>query len=55
MTHYRAGGQREASVLVGIQVPDSELAEIEAALDGCGYEYSCLKSNAAYNMLFEDN
>jgi threonine dehydratase len=55
MTHYRAGGQREASVLVGIQVPDSELAEIEAALDGCGYEYSCLQSNAAYNMLFEDN
>jgi len=55
MTHYRAGGQREASVLVGIQVPDSELSEIEAALDGCGYEYSCLQSNAAYNMLFEDN
>ncbi len=55
MTHYRAGGQREASVLVGIQVPDNELAEIEASLDGCGYEYSCLQSNAAYNMLFEDD
>jgi threonine dehydratase len=54
MTHYRAGGQREATVLVGIQVPDEELKDLESALDGCGYEYSYLKNNRAYNMLFDE-
>ncbi|MBO8590080.1 threonine ammonia-lyase, biosynthetic, partial [Staphylococcus aureus] len=37
--HYRAQGETGANVLVGIQVPDSEIGEFQGRADNLGYEY----------------
>uniref|UniRef100_A0A803P3Y1 Threonine dehydratase n=1 Tax=Cannabis sativa TaxID=3483 RepID=A0A803P3Y1_CANSA len=40
--HYRGQGETGANVLVGIQVPSSEMDEFHSRADGVGYEYIVL-------------
>ncbi|MCL7050722.1 hypothetical protein MKW94_003174 [Papaver nudicaule] len=51
--HYRAQGETGANVLVGIQVPSSEMDEYRVCVDNLGYEYTDEMSNAAYRLLMQ--
>ncbi|KAI3954805.1 hypothetical protein MKW98_002911 [Papaver atlanticum] len=51
--HYRAQGETGANVLVGIQVPSSEMYEFRVCVDNLGYEYTDEMSNAAFRLLMQ--
>ncbi|KAI3861100.1 hypothetical protein MKX03_002158 [Papaver bracteatum] len=51
--HYRAQGETGANVLVGIQVPSSEMYEFRVCVDNLGYEYTDEMSNAAFMLLMQ--
>ncbi|OVA19456.1 Threonine dehydratase [Macleaya cordata] len=51
--HYRAQGETGANVLVGIQVPSSEMDEFRGCVDSLGYEYTDEMSNAAFRLLMQ--
>ena len=46
--HYRNAGTREASVLVGFEVPWAQRGEFHAVLDGVGYPYSDKSGSFAF-------
>ncbi len=48
--HYRNHGADYGRVLVGMQVPPAEKAELRAFLDGLGYHYVDETGNPAYRM-----
>jgi threonine dehydratase len=48
--HYRNHGSDYGRVLVGIQAPDDQLAELRAHLDRLGFEYSEESGNPAYAL-----
>ncbi|XP_068635744.1 threonine dehydratase 1 biosynthetic, chloroplastic-like [Aristolochia californica] len=49
--HYRAQGETGANVLVGIQVPSSEMEEFQKRASNLGYEYALEMNNEAYQLL----
>ncbi|GAB4856522.1 Threonine dehydratase biosynthetic, chloroplastic [Ancistrocladus abbreviatus] len=49
--HYRAQGETGANVLVGIQVPPSEMVEFRYRADNLGYLYALETSNEVYEIL----
>ena len=49
--HYRGQGEAGANVLVGIQVPETEMTEFKRRADALGYEYAVETSNKAYLLL----
>ena len=49
--HYREQGETGANVLVGIQVPETEMTEFKRRADALGYEYAVETSNKAYLLL----
>ncbi|KAG9445429.1 hypothetical protein H6P81_016769 [Aristolochia fimbriata] len=49
--HYRAQGETGANVLVGIQVPLSEMAEFEDRATNLGYQYALEMNNEAFQLL----
>ncbi|XXG86062.1 hypothetical protein AAC387_Pa11g1037 [Persea americana] len=49
--HYRAQGETEASVLVAIQVPDSEVGEFLGRANYLGYKYELEMNNDALRLL----
>ncbi|XP_071697615.1 threonine dehydratase 1 biosynthetic, chloroplastic-like [Rutidosis leptorrhynchoides] len=49
--HYRAQGEAGANVLVGIQVPSSELNEFKYHANNLGYEYELETDNEAFQLL----
>ncbi|KAI3937412.1 hypothetical protein MKX01_040078 [Papaver californicum] len=51
--HYRAQGETGANVLVGIQVPSSEMYEFRVCVNNLGYEYTDEMSNAAFRLLMQ--
>ena len=50
MFHYRNHGAAYGRVIVGIQVPESERAEIPAFLEDIGYHYWEESDNSAYKL-----
>ena len=48
--HYRNHGSAYGRVLVGIQVPDTQLDEFQIFLDNLGYQYWNENNNAAYQL-----
>lgn len=48
--HYRNHGSAYGRVLAGVQVPDSELVEFHAFLNGLGYRWHDESGNAAYRF-----
>ena len=48
--HYRNHGADYGRVLVGMQVPDGDMAEFQAFLDGLGYAYWEETENPAYKL-----
>jgi threonine dehydratase len=48
--HYRNHGSDYGRVLVGIQVPDAELADLESHLDQLGFDYADESDNPAFAM-----
>ncbi|KAJ8534012.1 hypothetical protein K7X08_007336 [Anisodus acutangulus] len=49
--HYRAQGDTGANVLVGIQVPQDEVAEFQGRADSLGYEYAVESLNEAFQLI----
>ncbi|CAM8964619.1 unnamed protein product [Rhodiola kirilowii] len=49
--HYRAQGEVGANVLVGIQVPKSEMDEFMWRADQLGYQYTVESDNEAFQLL----
>ncbi|XP_077215022.1 threonine dehydratase 1 biosynthetic, chloroplastic-like [Tasmannia lanceolata] len=49
--HYRAQGDIGANVLVGIQVPSSDMDEFKDLANNLGYEYALEMDNEAYRLL----
>ncbi|XP_068638284.1 threonine dehydratase 1 biosynthetic, chloroplastic-like [Aristolochia californica] len=49
--HYRAQGDTGANVLVGIQVPASEMDEFQEHARNLGYEYALEMNNEAFHLL----
>lgn len=49
--HYRAQGETGANVLVGIQVPSSEVDEFHDSANSLGYEYALETSNESFRLL----
>ncbi|KAK4345758.1 hypothetical protein RND71_035934 [Anisodus tanguticus] len=49
--HYRAQGDTGANVLVGIQVPQDEVAEFHGRADSLGYEYAVESLNEAFQLI----
>ncbi|GAB2300638.1 Threonine dehydratase biosynthetic, chloroplastic [Dionaea muscipula] len=49
--HYRAQGDTGANVLVGIQVPQSEMNEFRDRADALGYIYAVETDNEVYEIL----
>jgi threonine dehydratase len=50
MFHYRNHGAADGRVLVGLQVPEDELALLNEALDGIGYPYWHASDDPAYRL-----
>ncbi|MNE70943.1 threonine dehydratase [compost metagenome] len=50
MFHYRNHGAADGRVLVGLQVPEDDLALLTEALDGIGYPYWCASDDPAYKL-----
>ncbi|HCL3855410.1 TPA: threonine ammonia-lyase, biosynthetic, partial [Pseudomonas aeruginosa] len=48
--HYRNHGAADGRVLAGLQVPDEERGELEAALQAIGYPYWEETHNPAYRL-----
>jgi threonine dehydratase len=48
--HYRNHGADFGRVLAGFEVPDGEMGDFEAFLEGLGYRYQREAENAAYEM-----
>lgn len=48
--HYRNHGAADGRVLAGLQVPDEERGELEAALQVIGYPYWEETHNPAYRL-----
>uniref|UniRef100_A0A7N1A940 ACT-like domain-containing protein n=1 Tax=Kalanchoe fedtschenkoi TaxID=63787 RepID=A0A7N1A940_KALFE len=51
--HYRAQGEVGANVLVGIQVPKSEMDEFMRRADQLGYQYTIESDNEAFQLLMQ--
>ncbi|KAG9449536.1 hypothetical protein H6P81_009501 [Aristolochia fimbriata] len=51
LLHYRAQGDTGANVLVGIQVPSSEMEEFQVRALNLGYEYALEMDNEAFQLL----
>ena len=51
--HYRNHGSDYGRVLVGLQVPDAELAECRTSLADVGYEFSEQTENPAYRIFLQ--
>ncbi|KMT06426.1 hypothetical protein BVRB_7g161000 [Beta vulgaris subsp. vulgaris] len=49
--HYRAQGEAGANVLVGIQVPSSEMDEFRERADNIGFIYAIESGNEVYDVL----
>ncbi|KAL1815892.1 hypothetical protein ACET3Z_018466 [Daucus carota] len=49
--HYRTQGEAGANVLVGIQVPSTEMAEFHIRANNLGYSYTVENSNNAFQLL----
>ena len=49
--HYRNHGAAYGRILVGIQVPDHELEELNAVIDKLGYVYYDESNNPAYRLM----
>nr|WKJ88505.1 threonine dehydratase [Amaranthus hypochondriacus]WLW26940.1 threonine dehydratase [Amaranthus hypochondriacus] len=49
--HYRAQGEAGANVLVGIQVPSSDIDEFRERADNLGYMYAIESDNEVYDVL----
>ncbi|XP_062117431.1 threonine dehydratase biosynthetic, chloroplastic isoform X2 [Humulus lupulus] len=49
--HYRGQGETGANVLVGIQVPSSEMDEFHSRADGVGYEYIVVTNDCDFRLL----
>lgn len=49
--HYRGEGETGANVLVGIQVPSSEMDEFRHRADGLGYEYTVVTHDGHFRLL----
>lgn len=49
--HYRAQGESGANVLVGFQIPISEMEEFQSRANGLGYSYMEETSNYAFQLL----
>ncbi|KAI4348971.1 hypothetical protein L6164_009630 [Bauhinia variegata] len=49
--HYRGQGESGANVLVGIQVPASEMDEFRDRADHLGYEYTVVNNDAYFQLL----
>ncbi|XP_021857941.1 threonine dehydratase 1 biosynthetic, chloroplastic isoform X1 [Spinacia oleracea] len=49
--HYRAQGEAGANVLVGIQVPSSEMDEFRERADNLGFMYAIESDNEVYEVL----
>lgn len=49
--HYRAQGETGANVLVGIQVPSSEMEEFNDRATGLGYDYNVLSDDLYFKLL----
>lgn len=49
--HYRAQGETGANVLVGIQVPSSEMEEFNDRATGLGYDYNVLSDDLFFKLL----
>ncbi|KAL6316827.1 hypothetical protein AAG906_021127 [Vitis piasezkii] len=49
--HYREQGETGANVLVGIQVPETEMTEFKRRVDALRYEHAVETSNKAYLLL----
>ncbi|PON56139.1 Threonine dehydratase [Parasponia andersonii] len=49
--HYRGQGATGANVLVGIQVPGSEMDEFHDRADGVGYEYLVVTNDGDFRLL----
>jgi len=47
--HYRSHGNSTGHVLCGFQVPDGDVADLEASLAETGYPMSCETDNVAYD------
>ena len=50
MFHYRNHGAAYGRVVVGLQVPDAERAQVAQALDDIGYQYWDESGNPAYRL-----
>jgi threonine dehydratase len=48
--HYRNHGAAEGTVLIGIQVPSSDIDAVESFLQGLGYPYTAESDNPAYRL-----
>ncbi|XP_077210634.1 threonine dehydratase 1 biosynthetic, chloroplastic-like [Tasmannia lanceolata] len=51
--HYRAQGEIGANVLVGIQVPGSDMDEFQDRANNLGYEYALEMDNEAFRLLMQ--
>lgn len=51
--HYREQGELDASVLVGFQVPKSEMEEFQNKANNLGYSYDIESLNEAYKLINE--
>ncbi|XP_047332399.1 threonine dehydratase 1 biosynthetic, chloroplastic-like [Impatiens glandulifera] len=51
--HYRGQGDTGANVLVGIQVPVSEMTEFRDLANDLGYEYNIESDNEAFKLLMQ--
>ncbi|KAK4348445.1 hypothetical protein RND71_031200 [Anisodus tanguticus] len=51
--HYREQGELDASVLVGFQVPKSEMEEFKNQADNLGYSYEIESLNEASKLIIE--
>lgn len=49
--HYRGQGETGANVLVGIQVPENELAEFHNRADSLGYDYAVVTDDNNFELL----
>ncbi|CAI9268005.1 unnamed protein product [Lactuca saligna] len=51
LLHYRAQGETGANVLIGIQVPTTELNEFRSCANDLGYDYEIESDNEGFQLL----
>ncbi|KAK9196856.1 hypothetical protein WN943_004989 [Citrus x changshan-huyou] len=49
--HYRGQGETGANILVGIQVPENELAEFHGRANRLGYDYAVVTDDNNFELL----